>query len=108
MNSGFKPNFRCGKQTRLGSLVAELLVLQNVFRRFVPTIQTKRAVTFLSVNRVFLASVGFPVAFDAELPSAGIVRGVPRFMVALVHCVAVSAGPSIHKIGEQGSDGNGN
>jgi hypothetical protein len=36
------------------------------------------------------------------LACAGMAQGVPHFVVALVHCVAVSAGPSIHKMENNG------
>ena len=66
----------------MDSALAKLRKL--AFGSQVPAFQTERAVTVFRVDRVFLASVGFAVAFDAGLPSAGILAGIDSFVFVLV------------------------
>ena len=87
-----------------------LIVLQEILRRFVPAFHAERAVTFLRVDRVFSASFGFRLALDTEFTGSGIVPRVPCLVLVLVHCVAMSARPSIraHRIKDGEQDGHPN
>lgn len=64
-----------------------------------PAFFTRRSVLVIVVRKeqVVFATPGWLFTFAAELACAGEIASVPCFVVALVHCVAVSTGPCIHK-----------